>query len=89
MSFFKRIAAALFHAPVRQAVEAEPKVTPNQAFAPIDSNAGTVDWFNADAQVAGRDSIDSNPTTARWYRRRRYVVPGAASHRTSGSFGGE
>lgn len=88
MSFLKRIATALFGRPEAPPAtpSVTPGVTPNQAFAPIDSNATTVDWFAG--QAGPRDSIDSNPDTARWYRRPRYVVPGAAMHRTSDSFGG-
>jgi hypothetical protein len=84
--FLKRIASALFG---RTSVPAElaTPVTSNEAFAPIDSNVANVDWF-AGRTATPRDSIDSDPDTARWYRRPRYVVPGAAVHRTSGSFGG-
>lgn len=88
MSFLKRIASALFGSTEPKIEDSEQAVTPTRAFAPIDSNASTVDWFNGRRQVAGRDSIDSNPDTARWYRRPRYVVQGAATHRPSGSIGG-
>jgi len=90
MSLIKRIASALFSKP---ATEADPpaevtSVTPNDAFAPIDGDATTMNWFNGGHRATGRDSIDSNPDTSRWYRRPRYVVPGAAVHRPSGSFSG-
>jgi hypothetical protein len=61
-----------------------PEVTPETAFAPIDSNAETVGWFNGGHVArAQRDSIESNPDTARWYRKPRFVSPNAAAHRTS------
>jgi hypothetical protein len=85
--FLRRIASALF-GKTRPEVEPNVAVTEHEAFAPIDSSAATTDWFDG-KRLAPRDSIDSNPDTARWYRRPRYVVPGAAVHRNSGSFGGE
>ena len=90
MSFLKRITAALFGKPAAEVESPElTVVNSNDAFAPLDSNAATTNWFNGGHRVAGRDSIDSNPETSRWYRRPRYVVPGAAVHRPSGSFSGK
>ncbi len=61
---------------------------PDTAFAPVDSNADTVGWFSG-GHLARRDSIESNPDTARWYRRPRFTTPRAAAHRTSFVEGGE
>lgn len=74
---------------------AQPRISelpeePAEAPAPshVDSNADTVGWFNG-GHLAGRDSIESNPDTARWYRKPRFVTPRAAAHRTSHVGGGE
>lgn len=84
----QRLAAALFGAtPVVDDTEADASGPSKQGTEQIDEDAATSGWFEG-RQNAGRDSIDSNPDTARWYRRPRYVVPGAATHRTSTSFKG-
>lgn len=59
------------------------------AFEPIDSNASTRDWFEGmpSSQTVPsyiRDSIASDPDSARWFRKPRYVVRGDALHRPSG-----
>lgn len=58
---------------------------PDRSFGPIDSNAVTAQWFdgNAPSMMESRNSVDSNPDTARWYRRPRFVPQNAASHRSS------
>lgn len=82
MSGFLSRLAQLFsaRAPKIEELPVEPKT--DAAFSPIDSNVETMGWFNG-GHVARRDSIDSNPDTARWYRKPRYVAPSAAAHRTS------
>lgn len=74
--------------PVSEETAATPSVHPDRAFAPIDSNLMTAGWFDGKASTR-RDSIDSNPGTARWYRRPRFVSPDAATHRPSLVVGGE
>lgn len=54
----------------------------------VDSNADTLGWFSG-GHLAQRDSIDSDPGTARWYRRPRYIAPQSAAHRTSVVGGGQ
>lgn len=67
----------------REGSEPTPQVTPETAFAPIDSNVDTVGWFTGGHIAIRRDSIESNPDTARWYRKPRFASPPAAEHRTS------
>lgn len=47
----------------------------------IDTELGT--WFDGRSSVRtsfARDSLDSNPGTARWFRRPRFVAPGDTLH---------
>lgn len=85
-SFLKRLATALFDKTPTEA-DLPPEEPAAKQAEPVDRDSVANRWFDNNRQRTGRDSIDSNPDTARWYRRPRYVVPGAATHRTSGSFG--
>jgi hypothetical protein len=88
MSGFLKSLARFFSAQPRVSEVEEPTPpTPDTAFAPIDSNVDTVGWFNG-GHVTRRDSIESNPDTARWYRKPRFATPPAAEHRTSLVSGG-
>lgn len=85
-SFVTRFLSALFGS--RRA----PAATPRE---PVESNVDTARWFDAPTETPsdaeryrsapplGRDTIDSDPGVRRWYRRPRYVVHGAAEHRTN------
>lgn len=89
-----RIARTLFGSPrVSESPEphaSSPRVPSSHtpSFDRVDSNAETRDWFDGRIRPQLRDSIVSDPDAARWFKKPRFVVDGAASHRTSDVSGG-
>jgi len=91
-SFVQRLIAALS---AQTGPPPEPAPEPREPRASVDSNFNTAPWFEQTDESAtdaeryraapplGRDTINSDPAIAHWYRKPRFTVPGPAEHRWS------